>query len=269
MYLGNELGEMMGGASKGIGGAVRGGVSTMTSPFGAALGGVSEGLGFQGPPPIDYERLMRINEEQQIAMENRARAQREQDLARGKARGEELFSEGALGRMEEGRAAEIADIISRRQAESQGFTPQEMQAMREQNMTEIGRQQAAQQRQLRSEQARSGVRGATASAQKAAQQQAFQGQMTQSERDLFLKNIDARRAGMDKLEGSVTAARGEELARKEYNLQSANKERFARLATEFAYGSLGAEDRAAALQAITAQNAARFQGELANQKGKK
>jgi hypothetical protein len=60
-------------------------------------------------------------------------AARKQDMADGRARGEELFREGSLGRVQEGRSQEISNIIARRHAESNGFSTEEQNAFRTNN----------------------------------------------------------------------------------------------------------------------------------------
>lgn len=189
-------------------------------------------------------------DERQIAQEQRARAQREADLAAGRARGEELFGNEALGRVGAQRSADIAEILAQRKAQLGGFTPEEQQAMREQNLGAVMQGQQAGARDLARQQARSGVRGALGAAQQAAFQQATQQQLANQERDLFLANIAEKRGALDKLEGSTRATEQDELGRQQFNLGQQGKELAGKLTTEFGYGGLGAQDRAAVLQQI-------------------
>lgn len=189
-------------------------------------------------------------------------AARNKDLEAGRARGQEMFAQGSLGRVEEGRAKEIADIIAERQKRSKGYTPEELQAYREQNQKEIQRTGQSAQRQQQMALARSGVRGAAAAAQQAALLKAQQGQMAQNERDLYLNQIQRRDAALQALEGSTNTARQEELQRQTFNFGQLGKEKSLQLATELGYGGLGAGERSAIMQSQAAENAADKQNAL-------
>ncbi len=80
------------------------------------------------------------------------------------------------------------------------------------------------------------------------------------ERDLFLKNIDARRQGLTDYE-----------AAQKYNTEQKNAELQGRLTTEMGYGALGAADRGAAMQGAVGsqQAAAAVAAAKAGGKGKK
>jgi hypothetical protein len=172
---------------------------------------------------------------------------RNKDLAAGRARGEQIFKTGALGRM---------DTKSRAAQAKYGFTPQEQQAMREQNMKSIMQSQAAGGRDLVRNQARSGVRGALASAQAADLQKSGQGQVADQERQLFLSQIAEKRAGLDALEKLQGA-----------NITQGEKELLGRQATELGYGSLGAAERASAMQSVLGDKALLGSKEVARQSG--
>lgn len=229
--------------------------------------------------------------QREIDLEKRYRENRDADLLRGRARGQELFGNNALGRVGEQRSGaisnilnqrqanmtrsgDIAEILAQRKAQLQGYTPEEQQAMREQNTAEIYRNQSAGARDLARQQARSGVRGALGAAQQSAFQQATQAQLADQERQLFLSNIAEKRGaldkfegstrtqeqfereGLDRLEGSTRTTEADELARLQYNLDQLAREKAGMLTTEFGYGGLGAQDRAAILQQILGERSA-------------
>lgn len=215
----------------------------------------------------EAERQKMVDNQTDIA--KRYESSRESDMAKGRARGQELFGEGKLGRVNEARSADIQDVISRRKAMLEGYTPDEKAAMRDENIRSMQRQTEGQMRALRGAQAASGVRGATASAQNVQLAKGQQEQSRQMERDLFLKNADAKRAALGAFEQSATGAEANELQRQQYNIGQKNAETQAQLATEFGYANLGAADRAAAAQQASAMYAADAQRAAAAEKGKK
>jgi hypothetical protein len=85
------------------------------------------------------------------------REERAKDQAEGRARGEELFGEGTLGRVEQGRLPETQRLVERREAGLGGLTAAESAAAREkalggiteQSQTELARVRAALGRQGR------------------------------------------------------------------------------------------------------------------------
>lgn len=206
--------------------------------------------------------------------------------------GQGLFGSEALGRIQEERSPEqeallkqraammdtagqrSADIeavlAARRVQAQQGFSPEELQAMREQqSMAERQAQQGAL-RSLRGMQAASGVRGGLAAAQ--ASQLAAQAMKTraQQERDLFLQNIAQKQAGVSGLEQSARAAEAEEIARRiqamggyestlggiesdelkrrVFNLGQLGQEKFGIVSSGLGMGQMGAAQDAATIQ---------------------
>lgn len=208
------------------------------------------------PRPAPAPASAGIPEANQVPLDTRthrqklldiARSEREKDLAAGQARGEEVFKEGSLGRLEGGT---IDEILAARKAQAQGFTPEEQNAMRSENLANLNRQNGADARNARIMSAAEGVRGNRAVVMNnkvLADQGAAKAAM---ERDLFLKNIDAKRAGLDALQGF-------EGDRQKYNIEQKNKELQGRLTTELGYGSLGAADRGQVMQSIVGENQAR------------
>ncbi len=242
----------------------------------------------QGPTPAQIEQEKQNAEIQKqlqlerdrLALENsksatedreyaRAKAKRDQDLAEGRARGNELFGDRSLGRLEEGRGKEISDLIAERKARSAGYTKEEMGGMREQNLSQIQQAGQGQERELRIQQARAGVRGPAALAQQAKLMQAQGAQQAGLERELFLGNIQRRDQGLNALEESTNKARAEEMARGQFNIGQSQREKFGQLATEMGYGSLGANERGAVMNKIVGENQAAAGLQAAQQGGKK
>jgi hypothetical protein len=196
-------------------------------------------------------------------------ASRTADLAAGAARGKQLFGDGTLGRVDSTRAGEVADIIKQRQAQTQGFTPEEQNAFRDQNESAINNNTQTNLRAMRGAQGANGVKGGLAVAQQA---QAFRDNAAQKagvERDLYLKNIDLKRSALDSLEKSTGSARADELSRQQFDIGQANKEKEGQLSTELGYGSLGSSDRAAILQRLAGEDQAAATKDAANNMGKK
>lgn len=189
----------------------------------------------------DLERRLKEQEApqaQEQARIDRARTERAKDLGEGRARGEQLFGEGSLGRIS-------PELLDQLRAQSKGFSPEEQNAMRDQNLSTINQSNAANIRNLKIQQAQSGVRGGQAVAQIAKAKSDQGGQIAASERELFLKNIDARRSGQKELLGA-----------EQYTNEQKNRERMAQITTELGYGALGSADRGAAMQAVIGQQQA-------------
>lgn len=231
-------------------------------PYGIPGQIVGERLGQQagrqwhpGDPQMGIPQMSEDQRQQMLL--DKARAEREKDMAAGRARGEELYKEGSLGRLEEARAKEIADIIARRQSESQGFSPEEMEAKRSMAVGDIQNNQAAALRALRGVQGAAGVIGPAAAAQQANLIGQSQAARTGVERDLFLKGVEARRTGLDSLEKSIGGARAEELAKQQFNLEQIAREKMGRIGTELGYAGLGSAERGAVGQQVVGEAAAR------------
>lgn len=219
---------------------------------------------------INYARARAYYEGQDIgrAAEMEAtKLNREEDLAAGRKRGAEEFGDGSLGRVDEGRSKDIADIIERRKAESNGFSDEEQNAFREKNQVDLNQSLAGKMRALKVAQAQSGVRGGLATAQQASAVKDANAANVANERELFLKNIDARRQGLANYETSVGGAEKGELERTMYNQGQVNKEKLGRLGTEFGYGSLGSGERAALFQKWAGEDQAKATKEAAKESG--
>lgn len=215
----------------------------------------------------EEKRKLELRNKNIADLTNQFADQREDDLAKGRQRGEQVFAPGSLGRVDEGRSAEVAAILARRQAESNGFTPEEMNSYRTTNVNASNQAFQGAQRALATAQGRSGVHGATAAAQQARLLLDRQNQVGQDENSLFQANIAARRAGLDALETSTTGARADELARQKYNQGQSSAEKQGQLTTELGYGSLGAGDRASAGTIVTGKDQAEAAKQAAEHSG--
>lgn len=209
-----------------------------------------------------------IDREKYNTMLQDTRNAREEDMARGRQRGNELFGDGQLGRLEEGRAAEVADVIARRKANLNGFSSEEQGAMRD-NQRSLDQSTQGQIRQLKGQQAAAGVRGPAALAQQGQLVQQNQQAKADQERQLFVSQIAERRNALDKLEGSTNDARKEELGRSQFNIGQKNKEKYGQLSTELGFASLGAGERSAIMQRLIGADQAKAAENSAKDSGGK
>lgn len=224
------------------------------------IGGAIKDALIEGEVNAKEAGIKRANDERQQAILKRFKEGRNQDLAEGRQRGQELFGQGTLGtRAQPAISNDLQDVLNRRRSALAGFSSPEQAAMRAQALGQIGREGQTQLRSLRGQQAASGVRGATAGAQQMALQKNLQKQQAETERDLFLQNLAERNNNLGAFEKTL----GEEQNR-------AEREKLGQISTEMGFGQLGAAERAAAAQqAIGEQQAqaARMQG--AKSEGKK
>lgn len=208
----------------------------------------------------EEEGLLAKKDARQAALLGKARAGREEDLAAGRARGQELFAAGSLGTRDAASTkTDLMDILAKRKAAAEGFTGQEQTALKEQALGATQRQQAGALRSLRAQQAASGVRGGLAGAQvnRALQEQGHQ--RAGIERDLLLNNLQNRQQNLGAYEQTV----GAELGRQQ-------QEKFGQLGTEMGYAQLGSAERSAvAQQAIAEQQAAAAREQARKNQGKK
>lgn len=179
------------------------------------------------------------------------RAQREADLVKGRERGDQIFTEGVLGRVDP------MILEARKQQAQQGFTTDEQSAMRAQNQM-VNQQLRGDQRSQRIAMAAEGVRGGRAAALQSKMLSEQGAQKAGLERDLFLKGIDSRRQGLSDLD-----------AAQRFNIEQKNKELQGRLTTELGYGSLGVADRGAAIQSVVGSQQAQAAARAGSGGGKK
>lgn len=223
----------------------------MGDPLGDIKKKMQAQLDLQSP-----ENQTRIQNERFNTQLAAARKARNEDMAEGRARGEEIFKEGNLGRVRADRSADTADIIARRKENLKGFSQEEQNAMKEGALKTLDQNAQTSARQLALQQARSGVRGATAAAQSASLQKGLAGAKADQERELFLQNVNQKRAALDALEGSTGRTEADELGRQQFNIGQQNKETYGKLSTEMGFGSLGAGERAAIMENVLGQRQA-------------
>lgn len=209
---------------------------------------------------MNEERRIQAMQEAQAKFMAQAKAQREEALAQGRARGQELFADGSFGTRAQPLIGEdYATIIQKRKDALSGFSPEEQNAMQSQVMGGINNAQQTQLRQLRGIQGASGLRGAQASAQQQSVLQQGQKQKAEAGQNLFLQNIAARRAALGEFENTIN----QEQERRQ-------REKLAQLSTEFGYGSLAAAESAGAgQQALGLGRQIAGEKEAAANKGKK
>jgi hypothetical protein len=145
----------------------------MGDPLGDIKKKMQAQLDLQSP-----ENQTRIQNERFNTQLAAARKARNEDMAEGRARGEEIFKEGNLGRVRADRSADTADIIARRKENLKGFSQEEQNAMKEGALKTLDQNAQTSARQLALQQARSGVRGATAAAQSASLQKGLAAMLT-------------------------------------------------------------------------------------------
>ena len=246
---------------RGIGGTL--GMGAIGSALGAAGGREVERLTAKDEPapfgesPEDQERRFAAR---RAAIGEDIRAGREADLARGRERGQELFGREQFFVRDRGDIqADTEDIIARRRASLEGFSPEERNLLREQATAPLMQQQATALRQLRGAQAQSGVRGGLAGAQQAGLISQQAGQRAGLERDVALANIQRRQEALGDFESTIGGEQGR-----------AQKQQFAQLGTELGFGQLGASERAAGFQqALGEQQLAQSRNQAAAAEGKK
>lgn len=216
-----------------------------------------------GPSDEEKQKAAQAQAQAQQAIKDRskellgeAQAAREADMAKGRERGNELFGEGALGRVSAERSADIADVVARRKAALSGLTPEQQNALQSQALAGIQQGTQTNLRQLRGIQGAQGIRGGAAAAQQANVLNQGLVQRANAERDIFTDNINRQAQALNSLEGTLQQAEQNELARQQFNLDQGQREKFGQLSTEFGYAGLGSAERGGiAQQAIGEQEA--------------
>jgi len=229
------------------------------------------------------------------------RQQQELDRAAAQQQAQQVFGEGSLGRVEQGRAPEVANILALQgqQATSGAAGLEAAAARRQQTIAEGGRDPAFQQieeaaqraqdvqtqtslRQLRGDLGAQGVRGGVniqrqlqtlgganlAESQLQAQlAQARLGRVSEAEaaEEGLQRSIAQQRAsGLQQAGQGLFQARAEEAARAETNTQRALQERLGRLQLTESRAQAGTLERAAATQEVSSQAQLQAQLEQAN-----
>lgn len=221
------------------------------------------GRGIPELPVVDLDRETNKKVAQQ-------KYYRDQDLAQGRARGEEIFGEGSLGRVSEGNSQDVNDIIAARRANLQGYTPEEMATLRNQADDEIGKTMGTALRIAKGNQNQAGLNSGIAAGQNTQIAKAAISAKMQAEQGLLLDQISKRREALTALSGEVGNAEKLNLAKQQYNQEQGNKEKIGGLTTEFGYAGLGAADRSGVMQQVVGQaQADAMKAQAAKQGGKK
>lgn len=164
---------------------------------------------------------------------------RERGVEQGQEFAREILGDG-LGRLRGNE--EVESIISRFQDASQGLDAQALQAEREKIGEEINRGAATSSRELQGLLARSGVRGGIAGRQLTDIQLQAQAQKAGVERDLFLKQAEAKRQGLRDLANVTIQA-------EQFDLGQEAAEKNILLGTGVGFAQLGSAELSADKQA--------------------
>lgn len=179
------------------------------------------------------------------------------DFSAGSKIGRDLIQPGSLGRL--GEVADVQTALQGARELAGGLTGAEMQAQRDIASQNINLSTEQARRRLAAAQARAGVRGATAGAQQAG----IIGQGIQAqqglERDLLMRQREARRQGVQDLAQLATGVG-------QFDLSQAAREKFAPISTGLAFSQLGATQRGTLAAAQATTNAANIQAQ-ANKPG--
>jgi hypothetical protein len=154
--------------------------------------------------------------------------QRNSDIEQGRSVGREIFY-----------SPEMQEMSARNKDLSQGYTGQELGALRQQAQSQIQGQRGGYLRQLQGRAAKGGIGGARAAAMQASADRGFAGAGAEAERKMLADNSALIRQ-----------------ANKDYQ-DFALRQKYGELGTGLSYGQLGAGDRASAGQARAANNQAR------------
>lgn len=152
--------------------------------------------------------------------------ERKKDLEEGKAEGRRLFYDDP----------DMQDIRSRRKDLAEGYSGQELGALRGVARGEIEGARKGYLANLAGNIGRAGVGGARAAAMKASANQGFQKNIADAERKMLLDSAQMKRQGTGDYQDFLM------------------RQRFGQLATSLGYGQLGVADRGAVAQANAANS---------------
>lgn len=155
-------------------------------------------------------------------------AQRDLDIHKGRQVGKEIFY-----------SPEMMEMAARNKDLSQGYTGQELGAMRQQAQSQIQGQRGGYLRQLQGRAAKGGIGGARAAAMQANADRGFAGAGAEAERKMLADNANLVRQGNKDYQDFVL------------------RQKYGELGSGLAYGQLGSGDRASAAQATAANNQTR------------
>lgn len=207
-----------------------------------------------------------IEERKRKSMQAQVRSQRElekefrsEDIAEGRQRGQELFGELEARTQEERTKDFMAQLERRRQAATQGLTPEEQSALQSQALGGIARGAQTQLRQLRGVQGAAGVTGGLAAQQAGRVLGQAQQQAAQAQQNVFLQNIAARREAEEGLAQQL-----------QQEQQQAQRLRAGQAGVEFGFAGLGAQERSGLRQLVMGQQqAAAAEQQARENEGKK
>tara|TARA_B100000214_G_scaffold299438_1_gene229606 strand:+ start:10875 stop:11621 length:747 start_codon:yes stop_codon:yes gene_type:complete len=214
-----------------------------------------------------FQRGKRKNKQAQQARDKRlrdsthfdpaeARKQRSKDIEKGREFGKSILGDG-LGRVDAGRSSEMKDVLARRKKGMEGMDPAEQEAFRSKMLKQM---QGAEQRQgLQLGGQLGGARGAGAAAQMRSLQQAGMSKRADMETDLFLKNQQMKREGLGAYESSLKGAEASEIAKQQFNIGQAAKEKGIEMAAGMGFAQMGSAERSAVRSSNAAVTSASMQ----------
>jgi hypothetical protein len=226
-------------------------------------------LGGLNPMQTPAQNKVAKNQAQTQSIADQYASQRAKDMKAGQKRGEQLFGEGKLGRVNEASSPEMQALLAQRMQQTKGYSNEERNLLNSQYMGELGQQFAGQNLEARRLAQAGGLRGpaAAALAQRSLADQS--GARANLQRDLFLQEQGQARGALDKYETSLGGKEAKELEKQMFNLAQKNKEKLGVLGTEQGYAQLGSGDRAAAIQQIVGAEQSAAINKLASESGKK
>lgn len=141
------------------------------------------------------------------------------------------FYDGALGRMDDPRQAEMNALLAKLAARQDGMTPDELRAASEQGTAAIDAQLAQNQRKLASIAGANGLRGGAAGGLQMSALNEATGQRAQLARQLVLDNLAQKSQNLEQYGKVLTGQQGTELGIQDRNLGLKGQEAFGRAST--------------------------------------
>lgn len=230
----------------------------MTQTLGGGTVNLSTMPGYQGPVQnipegvapgetykVDSDTTAEMRKQMQDA--ELSRVQREIDLARGRERGLQDFSEGSLGRVGEDVSSDIQKLQQMRMGiATDGFGAQAFQGAREQRLDALRDLEQQQLRQLKGIQGQTGVYGGLAGAQRLELMGEQQSKRQDAERDLFLDEVRQKQEAIGAAESTTRATEQDVLGRQQYNIQQRKAELMGLLTAQYGEAALGVTERTSA-----------------------
>jgi hypothetical protein len=198
---------------------------------------------------LERERINRMREMERIQGQkdaDAAKAQATRDLISGDATAGIDFAKSKLGLGEGslGRASTVSQIDETKFREmADGMDAGFLQASRDKAKEEINRSTQLQNRRLQALQSQQGIRGATAGSQQMSILQAGEKQKADFERDLFLKDREARIEGLQNLAEVQKYNQQQMVEQERFNLAQAAQEKYDLAQSGLAFSQLGLQER--------------------------